>query len=255
MNRTKIDWVKGMTWNPMVGCSPASEGCANCYAKAMAMRFVGFFEPQFYSERLPEPWYRRKPTNIFAGSMTDIFHTAFDKQRIFAVLDVIQRCPQHTFVILTKRADRMLDIMGDFYDCYEASSVLNIPPLPNLYLGVSVENAAHVDRIPILLDILAAKHIVSFEPLIGDVGDISEWLVSREEIAPYSSPTNPEWRRIPALNWCIVGVETGPGARPMDYAWARDIRDQCAAANVPFWFKSGKQPIPEDLNIKQTILS
>ncbi|GAG05438.1 unnamed protein product, partial [marine sediment metagenome] len=174
---TKIEWASE-SWNPITGCTPISEGCANCYAKKMAQRLKGRFgypedEPfrvTFHPDKLDQPLKWRKPRHIFVVSMGDLFHPGIlwsDNQEIW---EIMAKCPQHTFMILTKRVERMRIFLTEDLN-------YKLPlPLPNVYLGVTAENQQRADeRIPILLQIPAAKRFVSIEPMLGPV-DLTNYL-------------------------------------------------------------------------------
>lgn len=252
---TKIEWVKnddgtpGKAWNPVTGCSPVSEGCQNCYARRMANRLKGRYgypkdEPfrvTFHPDRLDEPLRWKKPSRIFVCSMGDIAHEKVDCRWFDCIMEEIHDNPQHIFLFLTKRIKNLKDLLGSW----------KIENFKNLWLGVSVENQQTADkRIPILLQIPAAKRFVSVEPMLEAV------VLSHYIPAPVGLV--PKWQ---TLNWVICGGETGPGFRPeglQGYAkftlWARSLRDQCRAAGVPFFFKKmpgGNQPIPKDLLIRE----
>jgi protein gp37 len=220
---TKIDWCDEV-WNPVTGCSKISLGCEHCYAERMAKRLAGRcgypkrnpFRVTVHEDKLYLPLSWKKPRRIFVNSMGDLFHPDVSLRWICAVLGVISAAPQHTFLVLTKRPARAKNII---------SSVL-----PNLCIGVTVENADYLWRVKELLNIPAAKRFVSVEPMLGLV-DIVQNL-----------PNNP--RRFsernhfkPFIDWVICGGETGPGARPMMSEWVVSLRDQCVDAGVPFFFK------------------
>lgn len=238
MTTTKIEWTD-RRWNPITGCTPLSEGCAHCYAKRMAHRLAGRFgypkeDPfrvTFHPDRLDLPLRWRKPSRVFVNSMGDLFHGGVPNKHIGKVLGIVASCKQHIFQVLTKRPLRMehllnQDIVGPVkgeatQTAYEISQETFARdfhlkwPLYNLWLGVTVENAKHTDRIDILREIPATVRFISFEPLLGDVGKLD----------------------LAGIHWVIVGGETGPGARVMNPDWARSIRDQCQSARVPFFFK------------------
>jgi len=222
---TKIEWATE-TWNPITGCTPISEGCKNCYAKRMAQRLAGRFgypadDPfrvTLHPDKLDQPLRWKKPRRVFVCSMGDLFHEDVLEEWIDQVYEVIANTPQHTFQILTKRPERMARYIR-----------IMSAALPNVWLGVTAENQEQADkRIPVLLQIPAAVRFVSVEPMleavvIGDLlGDA------------YSSMHG---GFAPGIDWVICGAETGSGARPMDLDWARDLRDQCVSAEVPFFFK------------------
>lgn len=271
---TKIEWTDE-TWNPVTGCSKVSPGCAHCYAEEVARRFWGsreFADVRIHGVRLRQPLHWRKPRRVFVNSMSDLFHADVPDwfiDRVFATMAV---CPQHTFQILTKRPERMRDYLLGFgtaespiaanflrlakwttsrneisrprHLCHaEAARLFHAWPLRNCWPGVSVEDQRRAEeRIPPLLECPAAVRFVSAEPLLGAL-DLSVWMPCRRG-DPYDCFPMHESQRCcecslgrPGIDWVIAGGESGPGARPMHPAWVRSIRDQCAAAAVPFFFK------------------
>ena len=214
MADTKIEWADKV-WNPITGCTKESAGCLNCYAQRMAHRMWGkrdFSDVQFHSERLDAPRHWKKPARIFVNSMGDLFHEKVSLDVISQIWDVMRATPQHTYLILTKRPDRMWDMV---------TTLTPSKILPNVWLGVTAENQLTADaRIPHLLRTPAAVRFLSCEPLIGAV-DLTN---------AFNTVIKPDW--------IIAGGETGIGARPMHPAWPRLLRDQCAAAGVPYFFKS-----------------
>lgn len=242
---TKIPWADEV-WNPVTGCTPISEGCQNCYAKRMSNRLRGRFgypedEPfrvTLHPDRLDQPLRWRKPRRVFVCSMGDLFHDAVPETFQGVIWSIMQMCPQHTFLILTKRAQLMLFRLERY--------VLPLTgELDNVWLGVTAENQQRADeRIPVLLQIPAAVRFVSLEPLLAGV-DVRGLLCTLNAYSIYEARAG--------IDWVIVGAETGPGARPMDNDWARSIRDQCRSAGVPFFMKaiSGGGPIPADLMIRE----
>ena len=235
MKNSGIWW--DVSWNPMTGCTHVSEACDHCYAERMARRFNlrdlrdgervsidNYFVPRFHPDRLDAPLHWRKPRRIFVCSMSDLFHEAFTDLSVGRVLDVIRECPQHTFVILTKRPERMRHVMHDIELNHHRDH-----HLPNLWLGVTVENQARADeRIPILLDTPAAVRFVCCEPLLGAVDLVRGHQWAKGCLTDhYKAP----------IDWVIVGGENGPGARPMKPEWALGLYQQCKAAGVPFWWK------------------
>ena len=246
---TKIEWGDE-TWNPITGCSKISEGCQNCYAERMSKRLAGRFgypadkpfKVTLHEDKLDEPLKWRKPRRVFVCSMGDLFHENVPDKAIIDVLSVIAECEyqklNHVFMILTKRPGRMLELFtnGTIHNdvWVQTSRGCNAEPslwpLPNLWLGVTVENQQRADeRIPILLQIPAAKRFVSVEPMLGSVDltfDAGTGQGLRDSFFSYG------------LDWVICGGETGPGARPMHPDWVRSLRDQCTAAGTPFFFKS-----------------
>ena len=240
---SKIEWTD-RTWNPVRGCSIVSPGCVNCYAMKQAHRFSGEGKPYhgltkqtkagpqwtgrvlMYPHLDDEPLQWREPARVFVNSMSDLFHQGVHSAFIETIFYTMAEAHWHTFQILTKRPKRMRDEVR-----YLAGRLLadgHRWPLPNVWLGVSVENQKYADkRIPPLLQTPAAVRFISAEPLLGPV-----------DIEPYAS------RNVLGVNdasggldWVIVGGESGPGARPFDLAWARSIVQQCKAAGVPCFVK------------------
>lgn len=236
---TKIEWAD-KSWNPVTGCTKVSPGCKNCYAERMARRLAGrcgypeaphHFNVTLHPDRLEQPLRWHKPRRIFVCSMGDLFHEDVPSWFLDDVFSQMFVCNQHTFQILTKRPMRMLRYW----------KTKSYSPSSNVWLGVSVENQATADeRIPILLRILATVRFVSLEPLLGPV-DISPYMLhpSRKSLDFNKMPGKGDGFTYPftGLDWVIVGGESGPGARPMKPDWARNIRDQCQTAGVPFFFK------------------
>jgi protein gp37 len=237
------------TWNPVVGCSKVSEGCRNCYAERMAKRIFAMDGTSPYgtvtlggkwkgiTELVPsvleKPLKWRKPRAIFVNSMGDLFHEATPVEWLDDVFDVIERCPHHLFIVLTKRAARMREWMQHSYYDRNGQQVLI-----NVWLGVTVEDQAAAERIPHLLRTPSAVRFVSCEPLMGAVDFTQLKFVygGYNALRPYrqQGSTSPLQ---PSIDWVICGGESGPGARRMDPAWARGLRDQAQAAGVPFFFK------------------
>lgn len=208
---SKIEWTE-QTWNPTVGCTKISPGCKNCYAETMARRLTAIgvhgyengFRLTLLPERLSGPLERRKPTVYFVNSMSDLFHEKVPFEYIRRVFDVMARAPQHTFQVLTKRAERMAEF------CRSAE----VPA--NVWLGVSVENRKHgVPRIDVLRKVPARVRFLSVEPLLEDLGPID----------------------LAEIHWVIVGGESGVKARPMRREWVDGIKRQCDQARVAFFFK------------------
>ena len=227
-DKTGIEWTD-KTWNPVRGCSMVSEGCRNCYAMRFAHRWPKLYggltdstqrwtgDVRLVPEMLDAPLHWRKPRRIFVNSMSDLFHEAVPSQFIADCFGVMEKAKQHTFQILTKRPERLEEVMRLF--CYGV-------PLPNVWLGVSVEDQATADeRIPLLLETPAAVRFVSYEPALGPV-DFETWL--------NYGRLGEKWD---SINWLIAGGESGPHARPAHPDWFRSVRDQCLAAQVPFFFK------------------
>jgi protein gp37 len=240
---TKIEWCDE-TWNPVTGCTPISEGCKNCYAKRMTARNLwgyDFWPGTEHMDRLEEPLHWRKRRRIFVCSMGDLFHRAVGTPAIDRVRGVILECPQHAFMLLTKRPQRMLTYTNGGQSWPS-----------NVWLGVTAEKQKRADeRIPILLQIPAAHRFVSVEPMLGPVS-LQTYLVGHEDngVAP-GRPVGTCVGYTPPLDWVICGAETGPGARYMDPLWAKRLRDECGAARVPFFFKKGSQPKDTDISVDE----
>jgi protein gp37 len=219
MQRSAIEWTD-FTWNAVTGCSKISQGCKNCYAATMTKRFEKQWGPfnkiQEHAERLADPAKRKKGVKIFVCSMSDLFHEEVTYVFIDQIYAVMRESPQHTFQVLTKRPKRM----AEYYNRFGG---MTGGPMKNLWVGVSAENQGRADeRIPVLLEVPAAVRFVSVEPQLNYI-DLTRYLDK--------------------LDWVIVGGETGRYARPFDLNWARDLREQCRAAGVPFFFKqTGGRP-------------
>lgn len=209
--QSRIEWTE-VTWNPTVGCTKISPGCKHCYAETMARRLQAMglrgyengFRLTLMPERLAEPLRRKKPTVYFVNSMSDLFHERVPDEYIEKVFGVMRHAPQHTFQVLTKRAERMAEF------CESRS----VPP--NGWLGVSVENRRHgLPRIDLLREVDATVRFLSVEPLLEDLGVLD----------------------LRGIHWVIVGGESGRKARPMCAEWVENIKRQCDAGRVPFFFK------------------
>jgi len=259
-DKSRIEWTEA-TWNPVTGCSKVSQGCVNCYAlrdwarlsKTPTTVYYGrkFTDVQCHPERLDQPLRWTKPRRVFVNSMSDLFHDAVPDEFIDQVFAVMALCPRHTFQVLTKRPERMLDYIATNWrdgniqnrmDDIETRDRTLFPgdappplmkdwPLPNVWLGTSIEDQTTADaRIPLLLKTPAAVRWVSAEPLIGPV--------RLDEHGLHGGPGQ--------FDWCVVGGESGPNARPMHPDWVRSLRDQCQAAGVPFFFKQWGEFYPAD---------
>jgi protein gp37 len=221
-----IEWTEA-TWNPTTGCDRVSPGCDNCYALTLAKRLQAMgsakyqadgdprtsgpgFKLTLHPEALDIPRSWRQPRVVFVDSMSDLFHPDVPVGFIRQVFEVMADTPRHTYQVLTKRSQRLRKL----------SQILDWPR--NVWMGVSVENDKYRFRIDHLREVPAAVHFLSLEPLLGPLPSID----------------------LSGVHWVIVGGESGPNARPMDEAWVVDIRDQCIAANVPFFFKQwgGRTP-------------
>jgi protein gp37 len=248
------------SWNPVIGCTPASPGCDNCYAKALhdqrhAAFVAGSRIPACYAkpfgqvtcleERLARPLGWKKPRRVFVNSMSDLFHPDVPFEFLDRVFAVMALASQHTFMICTKRAERMREYLRT-YDRLPAALTW---PYPNIWLGVTAENQEQADaRIPILLDTPAAKRFVSVEPMLGPVS-LSKYLRDDCDCGICNFCNGGPALRM--LDWVICGGESGPNARPLHPSWALSLRDQCASAGVPFFFKQLGDlawfPVPKDL--------
>ncbi|MCW5933717.1 MAG: phage Gp37/Gp68 family protein [Fimbriimonadia bacterium] len=210
MKYSSIEWTEA-TWNPVTGCTKVSQGCKNCYAERMAkrlqkmgvLRYTKGFQLTLHEDLLELPKRWKRPTVLFVNSMSDLFHEKVPLEFIQRVFQTMNECPQHIFQVLTKRSQRL----------HEVAHALQWTP--NIWMGVSVENEKVLFRIKELCDVPAHIRFLSCEPLLGSLCNL---------------PLN-------GIHWVIVGGESGPRARPMNAEWARDIRDQCRQADVPFFFK------------------
>lgn len=235
MGKSKIEWCDKV-WNPITGCTKISEGCGNCYAERMARRLAGRcgypkdnpFAVTLHPERLNEPLRWKKPQRVFVCSMGDLFHKDVKQVSLMEIFMTIRSCPQHTFLILTKRAKEMCQFFWRFRNIHCSPN-----STPNLWLGVSVENQKTADkRIPLLLQIPAIKRFVSYEPALGPVN-----FMKYIKLPGHGSGEFNFW--IDLIDWIIMGGESGPGARPMKIEWARDVKNQCVNAGIPFFYKQG----------------
>jgi protein gp37 len=201
MNKTKIEWCD-WTWNPIVGCSPVSEGCANCYAERIAARYHYRWDgPSYYPERLKQPAWQKKPGRVFVCSMSDFWHPGVQPEWRAEILDAMAAAPQHTYLLLTKRPENARRFCGS----------------RNLWLGITGENQRRADeRWDCLAGIGAAVRFVSVEPMLGPV-------------------TLRDWATLP--DWVIAGPETGPGARPCNPEWIVALARECEESNTPFFDK------------------
>ncbi len=208
--RSSIEWTEG-TWNPVTGCTKVSAGCKHCYAERMAARLASMGQPRYRNGfevtlqpdlvRLPLRW--KQPRVIFVNSMSDLFHEKIPESFIADIFETMQLAHWHTFQILTKRADRL------------AEQADRLPWPINVWMGVSVESPRYLSRVDRLRGVPAAVRFLSIEPLLA---------------------RNPSLD-LRGIDWVIVGGESGPGARPMQADWVREIRDRCVKCKVPFFFK------------------
>lgn len=219
-SESKIEWTES-TWNPVRGCARVSDGCRFCYAERIAQRFAGkglAYEGLAIQTKAGPRWTNRikhvphlleqplkwkKPKLIFVNSMSDLFHEAVSPRYIRQIFDVMRRSDWHQFQVLTKRAERL----------EELSPEIDWPD--NVWMGVSVENQDYTSRIDCLRKADAKFKFLSLEPLLGPLPNLE----------------------LTGIDWVIVGGESGPGARPMEEDWVRQIRDNCVSSGVPFFFK------------------
>ena len=214
---SEIEWTDE-TWNPVTGCTKISPGCKHCYALRVALwlkrmgnpRYDNGFDLTLHDDLLSKPLRWRKPKRVFVNSMSDLFHEDVPLEFIAAAFDVMVRCPQHTFQILTKRASRLAELAP------------RLPWPDNVWMGVSVEDRKRRSRIDHLRTVPARLRFLSCEPLLEDLGDLD----------------------LRGIHWVIVGGESGPLHRPIDADWVRSIRERCLDADVPLFFKQwgGRKP-------------
>jgi len=208
--KSKIEWTES-TWNPVTGCTKISIGCQNCYAERIALRlkaagsrnYANGFRVTLHPHVLKIPLHWKQPHTIFVNSMSDLFHRDVSLDFILKIFDVMCQASHHKFQVLTKRSLRLLQLSR------------KLPWPQNVWMGVTVENADCTFRMDHLRQTPAAIKFISFEPLLAPIPNIG----------------------LEGIDWVIVGGESGPGARPMLREWAVDIREQCLAAGVPFFFK------------------
>jgi protein gp37 len=225
-NGSAIEWTEA-TWNPTTGCDRLSAGCDHCYALTLAKRLKAMGAPKYQNDgdprtsgpgfgvtihpaalRIPYGW--REPRVVFVNSMSDLFHARVPVSFVREVFSVMADTPRHTYQVLTKRSHRLARL----------ADRLDWPP--NVWLGVSIEDGAQLQRIDHLRDVPAAVRFLSCEPLLGPLDGLD----------------------LTGIGWVIAGGESGPGCRPLDRTWVTDIRDACTATGVPFFFKQwgGRTP-------------
>jgi protein gp37 len=221
MSKTKIQWTE-RTWNPVTGCSKVSEGCRHCYAETMAKRLQGMGQQRYanafsltiHPDALDEPKQVKKPSMFFVCSMADLFHKDVPFDFVDKVMETIEACPRHTFQILTKRPERMVE-----YFIRRAKRLHRLFDLPdNVWVGVTVESEREIPRISVLRRLLTHSENIKFiscEPLLGDLGMLN----------------------LAAIDLVIVGGESGPQGRQMRKDWVLNIMRQCEEQNVAFFFK------------------
>jgi protein gp37 len=214
-DRSAIEWTDA-TWNPVRGCTKVSPGCAHCYAETFAERFRGVprhpyergFDLRLVPAKLADPLRWARPRMVFVNSMSDLFHKDVPDSYIHAVVRVMRLADWHTYQVLTKRSERLLDLLS--------TSLRSAAAAPHIWWGVSVEDRRHgLPRVEHLRSAPARMRFLSIEPLLEDLGPLD----------------------LAGLSWAIVGGESGPGARPLHPDWVRSLRDRCRSSSVPFFFK------------------
>lgn len=209
-SKSSIEWTD-YTWNPITGCTKVSPGCLNCYAERMTRRLQGMgqanyvngFELTMHAQALEIPFRWKKPSVVFVNSMSDLFHEKVPLEFIKKVFAVMRSASHHRYQVLTKRAERLAEL----------NQYLEWPQ--NVWMGVSVENADYQYRIDCLRQTAAPVKFVSIEPLLGPIPKL----------------------QLKAIDWIIVGGESGPGARPIRIEWVNEVKDQCLRKSIPFFFK------------------
>jgi protein gp37 len=219
--KSTIEWTD-TTWNPVTGCTKVSKGCDNCYAERFSERFRGVaghpfetgFDLTLRPERVSQPLSWKRPRMVFVNSMSDLFHKKIPASYISQVFDTMERTPWHVYQVLTKRSSLLRKFVNQRYPSGLAPQ--------HIWLGVSIEDRAALVRLKHLQETRASIRFVSFEPLLGPVGPVD----------------------LTGIHWAIAGGESGNKARPVDPLWVRELRDQCVASGVAFFFKQwgGRTP-------------
>jgi len=207
---SKIEWT-GSTWNPVTGCTKISSGCLNCYAERIARRLKAMgqknyrngFKVTCHRHTLEMPLRWKKPQMVFVNSMSDLFHKEVPDDFVLDIFSTMRQAQQHQYQILTKRVERLAELSPE------------LSWQENIWMGATVEAADYKYRIDYLRYTGAKIKFLSLEPLLGNLGELN----------------------LDEIDWVIVGGESGPGARPIEIDWVRNIREQCLARNVPFFFK------------------
>jgi len=213
-DKSAIEWTDA-TWNPVTGCTKISAGCDNCYAERFSERFRGTpghpfedgFDLTLRPDRLRQPLMWRQPRMIFVNSMSDLFQKEIPTAFIDGVFDTMEQATWHTFQVLTKRSSLMRDYLRRRYSGARGPA--------HMWFGVSLEDGSKKSRVRHLQQTPAGMRFLSVEPLIGPIGKLD----------------------LAGVDWVIVGGESGPGARPMNPEWVREVRDQCFSSGVAFFFK------------------
>jgi protein gp37 len=224
---TAIEWTDA-TWNPTTGCHKVSPGCDHCYAATLAKRLKAMGNPRYqndgpdgpgflltlHEDKIEEPLQWREPRRVFVNSMSDLFHRDVPPHFVEGVFRTMKKCPRHQFQVLTKRPKRMQQVVSAF--------PVELRELPNVWLGVSIENDEYTWRADYLRLTPAAVRFLSLEPLLGPLPSLN----------------------LSSIDWAIVGGESGANFRPIDPAWVRQLRDRCRAHRVAFFFKQwgGRTP-------------
>jgi protein gp37 len=243
MADTAIEWTDAV-WNPTTGCDRVSPGCANCYALTYAARLKAMGQPKYqrdggkasgpgfgltiHPSTLGEPLRWRKPRRVFVNSMSDLFHDDVPETFIERVFITMMQARRHTFQVLTKRPDRMAVVVPRIYESLNRQARDRVDPLPNVWLGVSIENRRFVDRANVLRATPAAVRFISAEPLLGPLVydlrlDGTEWGPTGEWSDGYDGVS----LDLTGIDWLIVGGESGPGRRRVDGEWIRDLLGAC----------------------------
>lgn len=215
MTKTKIEWTD-TTWNPVTGCTPVSDGCTHCYAMRMAKRlkamgnkrYANGFKISLHQDLMESPLHWKQPRMIFVNSMSDLFHEDIPLEFIQNIFATMNRAQHHIFQILTKRSSRLKVLAPE------------LKWTQNIWMGVTVESSKYLHRVDNLRTIPAVVRFLSIEPMLSSISPL----------------------RLDGIGWVIVGGESGPGARPMNPDWVREMRDACVQAKVPFFFKQWGGP-------------
>jgi protein gp37 len=268
-DKSEIQWTDA-TWNPVTGCSKVSPGCAHCYAESLTRRFADTWgvpdlpwtpanaaeNVRLHPERLDQPLRWKRPRMIFVNSMSDLFHEEIPDAFIGQVLNVMALAPRHTFQVLTKRPERMRNLVRRWYSPKGLAGYGNPTrelgtedrPVPNVWLGVSIENRRYVDRADLLRETPAAVRFISAEPLLGPLvyedGTFERVNGVVGEVRHWSDDYAGDELDLRHIDWLIVGGESGPGHRPMRANWVRDLLTHvgCVSNDLPsdrtaFFFK------------------
>ena len=291
---TAIEWTD-LSWNPVHGCSKVSPGCAHCYAETLSLRYrqtIAPWTPANAAQNvILKPHKLREPLSggkvwrglgdaaraagkddgmlVFVNSTSDLFHEEVPVEYVWQVLDVMREAERHTFQVLTKRPERMRQIVNAWYAL--RSPLGDEPPVPNVWLGVSIENRRFVGRADVLREAHAAVRFVSAEPLLGPLfrnsglcrecgeSPVEPCMVGECDLGGWGDDFDGLELDLRGIDWLIVGGESGPGHRRLDLEWVRDLRDACCAAGTALFVKQlgGVRPgtrleyLPEDLRIRE----